>query len=127
MRFAFLLMLLMSTAVANAADHTKESLPTVKRQLDDGKAVLVDVREKSEWDDGHIDGAIFFPLSAINDGVSKQELTRLPQDKVLYVHCVVGKRALTAGNVFEKHGYTIKVLKPGYREMVAAGFPKAEE
>lgn len=111
---------------ASAAEHTEEPLAEIKKKIGDEKAVLVDVREKKEWDAGHVEGAIFLPLSAVEDGLSKAELKKLPKDKVLYVHCVVGKRALTAGNAFEKQGYKVKVVKPGYKEMVAAGFPKAK-
>lgn len=110
-----------------AADHTTDSLRTVKENVEKETAVLVDVREKSEWDAGHIDGAIFLPLSAIQDGLSKDEIARLPQDKILYVHCVIGKRALTAGNAIEKLGYTVRPIKPGYKELVAAGLPKAKD
>jgi phage shock protein E len=112
--------------VAPAAEHTKDTLPTIKENIEKEKAVLVDVREKKEWDEGHIDGAVFLPLSAIQDGLSKDELAKLPKDKILYVHCVVGKRALTAGNVLEKHGFTVRPIKPGYKELLSAGLPKAK-
>lgn len=114
------------SGVSVGAELTKEPLSKVKENVENEKAVLVDVREKKEWDDGHIEGAIFLPLSAVQDGLTKDELKKLPKDKVLYVHCVVGKRAVTAGSVLEKHGYKVKPIKPGYKEMVAAGFPKAK-
>ncbi|HUQ68249.1 MAG TPA: rhodanese-like domain-containing protein [Planctomycetaceae bacterium] len=128
MRFAHLLLVVAAplAVVAHAAEHTKDTLPTVKENVEKGKAVLVDVREKKEWDEGHIAGAVFLPLSAIQDGLSKDELARLPKDKILYVHCVVGKRALTAGNAFEKAGFTVRPIKPGFKELVEAGLPKAK-
>ena len=112
--------------LAAAAEHTKDTLATIKQNVEDEKAVLVDVREKKEWDAGHIDGAIFLPLSAVQDGLSKDELKPLPKDKVLYVHCVVGKRALTAANALEKAGFKVQPMKPGYKEMIDAGFKKAK-
>lgn len=118
---------IMLTSTAPAAELTEEPLPQIKENIDDEKAVLVDVREKKEWQEGHIEGAIFLPLSGLRDGVTKDELKPLPKDKILYVHCVVGKRAVTAGNVLEKYGYKVRPMKPGYREMVSAGFPKAKE
>ena len=39
--------------VADAQEHTKDSLEQVKKALADKKAVLIDVREKTEWDKGH--------------------------------------------------------------------------
>lgn len=112
--------------LAEAAEHTKDSLAAIKQNVEDDKAVLVDVREKKEWDAGHIEGAIFLPLSAVQDGLSKDELKPLPKDKVLYVHCVVGKRARTAANALEKAGYKVQPMKPGYKEMIDAGFKKAK-
>jgi rhodanese-related sulfurtransferase len=92
------------------------------------KAVLVDVREKKEWDEGHIEASIFLPLSALKEGVSKEQLAKkLPKDRILYTFCVVGKRAITAGSILEKYGYEVRALKPGYKELVKAGFKKAED
>jgi rhodanese-related sulfurtransferase len=111
-----------------AAEHTKDSLEQVKSNIEKKKAVLVDVREKREWDAGHVEGAVFLPLSALKKGVNADELAkRLPKDKTLYTHCVVGKRSLTAGDVLAKHGYDVRPLKAGYRELIRAGFKKAEE
>ena len=115
------------TLAASAAEHTKESLAEIKQRIESKQAALVDVRERNEWDKGHILGAIFLPLSAIRDGLSKDELKKLPKDKVLYFHCVVGQRALMAANAVEKHGFTSRAVKPGYKEMIAAGFPKGME
>ncbi len=112
---------------AHAADHTEESLSQIKQRLDDDKAVLVDVREKKEWEQGHIEDAILLPTSTVRDGLTKKELEPLPKDKILYVHCVVGQRALAAANAFERHGYKVRPMKPGYKEMIEAGFPKGEE
>lgn len=115
------------TYFAAAAEITKESLTEIKKAIDDEKAVLVDVREKREWGQGHVEGAIFLPLSKVQDGLTEAELKTLPKDKVLYTHCVVGKRAVTAGNVLEKHGFKVRAVKPGYKELIAAGFPKGKE
>ena len=115
-------------SVSTAAEQTKDTLPTVKKNVDDKKAVLVDVREQSEWDAGHIDGAIFLPLSELKNGVDKDKLAgKLPKEKVVYTHCVVGKRCLAAANILEKLGYDVRPLKPGYKELLDAGFKKAEK
>jgi rhodanese-related sulfurtransferase len=112
----------------SAAEITKDSLATVKKYVAEKKALLVDVREKSEWDKGHLEGSIFLPLSALKKGVSAEQLAKkLPKDKILYTFCVVGKRAVTAGNILEEIGYEVRPLKPGYKELVRAGFKKAEK
>jgi phage shock protein E len=111
-----------------ASQNTKDSLETVKKNVAEKKAVLVDVREKSEWDEGHIEGSIFLPLSALKKGLTKEQLAKaLPKDRILYTFCVVGKRAITAEDILEKFGYEGRSLKPGYKELVKAGFKKAEK
>jgi phage shock protein E len=117
-----------SFAIGAVKENTKDSLKTVMKNVTEEKAVLVDVREKKEWDEGHIEGSIFLPLSALKEGVSKEQLAKkLPKDRILYTFCVVGKRAITAGSILEKYGYEVRALKPGYKELVKAGFKKAED
>lgn len=109
-----------------AADHTKDSLKTVKKNVNGDNAVLVDVREKSEWNRGHVAGAIFLPLSALKKGIDEETLAkRLPEKKILYTHCAVGIRSRTAADYLVKHGYEVRALKPGYKDLIKAGFEKA--
>ena len=111
------------------AEQTKDLLKTVKKNVDEEKAVLVDVREKSEWDDGHIEGSVFLPLSTLKKkSLTKEQLEEaLPEDRILYTFCVVGKRSVAAGEVLEKFGYEVRPLKPGYKELLRAGFKKAKD
>ena len=50
---------------------------------------------------------------------------RLPPKKIIYTFCVVGMRAKAAAKALETHGYTVRALKPGYDELLAAGFKGA--
>lgn len=128
--FAVLWMVAALAAVhaACAADHTKDSLETVQQNLKDEKALLIDVREQKEWDAGHIDGAVLLPLSELRKSADAKGLAKkLPKDKVLYTHCAAGKRSVIAANILEKLGYDVRPLKPGYKELLEAGFEPAEE
>jgi len=114
-------------SLSTAAELTKDSLETVKKTIADKQAVLVDVREKSEWDKGHIEGAVFLPLSELQRNPDAEQLAKkLTKGKIIYTHCVVGKRSVTAGNILEKHGYDVRPLKAGYEELTQAGFKKAQ-
>lgn len=108
-----------------AAEHTTDSLEMVKKAIADGKAILCDVREKAEWDAGHVDGAALVPLSALVRGVMPDEKS-LPKAKIVYCHCGSGVRCLKAADVLKKLGYDVRPLKPGYAALIKAGFPKAE-
>jgi phage shock protein E len=116
------------TFAADRIEHTKVPLETVKQEVQAKKAVLVDVREKREWDRGHIAGAVFLPLSDLQEGVDPQRLARiLPKDKIIYAHCARGGRCLRAADLLQKNGYQIRPLKPGYNDLLQAGFEKAKD
>jgi rhodanese-related sulfurtransferase len=108
--------------------HTTDPLPLVQQNVAAGAAVLVDVREQNEWDGGHVAEAIFLPLSELcrEDGVSaKLAAERLPKDTIIYTHCHLGVRSLSAAEILEKLGYEVRPLAPGYEELIAAGFRNA--
>lgn len=115
-------------ASVHAADTTTDTLPQVKQAIKKKQAVLVDVREKREWDQGHVEGAIFLPLSTLKAGITKEQLeAKIPRGAIVYTHCALGKRALTAGDILEKHGYEVRCLRPGFNDLLKAGFAPAKD
>ena len=120
-------LLLVPAAAGLAAEHTKDSLETVKQNVAANKAVLVDVRDPIEWRGGHVVGAIQLPFSRIErKNVPPEVLGTLPKDRILYTYCVVGMRSKKAADVLEKLGYQVRPLKPGYDDLQKAGFPTAK-
>ncbi len=110
----------------DAAVHTKDSLDTVKSNVNSGKAVIVDVRELNEWNAGHLKGALLAPMSKLRREAEVKDLLKLlPKDKILYTHCKAGGRALICGDILKEHGYDVRPLKPGYADLIQAGFEKA--
>jgi phage shock protein E len=117
---------------AQEIDHTKDSLDTVKAALAKKDAVLVDVREKGEWDQGHLDGALFLPLSWLKaeskgDKLAEHAAEKLPANKIVYLHCRSGGRALPAAGILKKAGYDVRPLKQGFDDLKDAGFPVADK
>lgn len=103
-------------------------LQAIQKQIAEKKAVLIDVRELSEWKQGHIAGAIHLPLSALGNGADIEKVKKLlPEKQVLYTHCAAGRRCIPAADFLTKLGYDVKALKPGYQELLANGFPKAKD
>lgn len=114
--------MLVSGVQAADLTHTKDTLDAVKTRVNEKKAVLVDVRSEDEWKDGHVKAAKFLPLSELSKMSETEIREKLPKDKIIYTHCAVGARALKAGKILEKLGYDIRPLKPGYEDLVKAGF-----
>jgi rhodanese-related sulfurtransferase len=122
------LMQVPDNAARNTVEFTKDSLKVVQANVEKEKAVLVDVRSEKEWQQGHIEGSIFLPVTSLRKGGDPKMLAKtLPKKKILYTYCMVGMRARTAAFELEKHGYTVRALKPGYEDLLKAGFKKAEE
>ena len=119
---------LLGWAGVDAAEHTKDSLETVKKRIEDNKAVLVDVRELDEWKAGHIEKALFAPLTKLADSKQASAVKKnLPKDKILYFHCKSGGRCRIAADLLKNDGFDIRPLKAGYQDLLKAGFKKAEE
>ena len=111
--------------------HTKDSLALIKERISKNEAVLVDVREKNEWEDGHLQSTIFLPLSGLKEGgigesIANKLTVKLPKDKIVYCHCASGGRVLPASAILQKLGYDARPLKPGYEALLKAGFEKAK-
>ena len=129
------LMILSALAPGAAAretiEFTEDPLKVVAKNIAGKKAVLVDVRSVEEWNEGHVDGAIFVPVTSLRKhSLDPKKLAKtLPKNKktILYTHCVVGMRAKAAGLILQKQGYAVRVLKPGCEELIKAGFKKSDE
>lgn len=114
-------------AALPAAEHTKDTPAEVKKAVADGKAVLIDVREESEWKDGHLTAAKSLPLSDLNKGQPGEKLKAVaPAGKIVYLHCAAGGRCLKAAELLKDAGYDIRPLKPGYEALLKDGFEKAK-
>ena len=91
-----------SGRVAAHADAVAEISPTALAQLlsDDPTVQLIDVREASEWEICHLDGAQLIPLATL-DGA----LATLNRDRDVVVMCRSGKRGATAARQLTTAGF----------------------
>jgi rhodanese-related sulfurtransferase len=93
---------------------------TVAR-LRKGGAHLIDVREESEWNKDHIDGAIH-----LSKGIIERDIeTRIPDKEApILCYCGGGYRSALVVDNLQKMGYTnVLSVKGGYRGWVDAGHP----
>ena len=68
--------------------YFRVGLEEAKGMLDDGNAVVIDVRRPDEWATGHVAGATHIP---VDDVLSR--IDELPQDKDLLFICAMGVRS----------------------------------
>lgn len=70
-----------------------------KSLLENG-AVLLDVRTKDEYKQGHINSSINIPLDGLNSNLSK-----LDKDAVIIAVCQSGMRSSSAVSLLKKSGF----------------------
>ena len=94
------------------AMDTKE----LRERLDD--VMLIDVRQQSEWDEGHIPGAIHF-----EGGRVTWESLSFPHDQPLAIQCSSGNRSMSVISVLRRRGYrNVIQLEGGIKEWQKNGF-----
>ena len=95
-----------------------------RRQLESGKAQLIDVREQSEWAAGHARGA-----AHIGKGVIERDIEERVPDKnaPLILYCGGGFRSALAADNLQKMGYrNVASMAGGWRAWQAEGGPTEE-
>ncbi|CAH2215434.1 FAD-dependent oxidoreductase [Tepidibacter aestuarii] len=70
------------------------------RGLVESGACIIDVREKDEYEQSHVIGAINLPLSEF-----RERLDEIPTDKPLYLHCRSGQRSYNAVLALQHLGF----------------------
>ncbi|CAM4372781.1 CoA-disulfide reductase [Paenibacillus typhae] len=79
--------------------------------------ILLDVRTKAEYDQGHIEGALHIPVDELR--TRSQELD---PDKEIYAYCAVGMRGYIASRILKQKGYRVKNVSGGYRSYSMSKF-----
>ncbi|WP_406090598.1 rhodanese-like domain-containing protein [Streptomyces sp. NBC_01013] len=82
--------------------------------------VLLDVRERGEWDAGRAPGAVHAPLSALVAGAA---LPQAAQGRPLVVICRSGNRSQQAAELLRERGADAWDVKGGMQQWAAAGHP----
>lgn len=93
----------MATLAFNAVSATDPK--TAYSLVQEGKAVIIDVREEDEVKEGMIKDAKWFPLSKIeSDKDWKKDLNKMVGDKKIFLHCRTGRRSEKAMSILKENG-----------------------
>jgi len=97
-----------------------EIAPAEAAALPDGPLFL-DVRERDEWEEGHIPGALHIPRGTLE---SRVEAALPDRERPVVVYCAGGARSAFAAKTLEELGYgDIRSLAGGYTDWKRNGFP----
>ena len=111
------------TLVKDAKRKIRETnVEEVKTKLDRGDIFhLVDVREESEWNKGHITNAMYIGRGVIERDIEKK-INNTEAEIILY--CGGGFRSALSADNLQKMGYSnVSSMDGGYSGWVKAGYP----
>ncbi len=116
-----------SAAFLKLVDDAKSRIPQttpeeVKARLDRGeKLLLVDTREDTEWEQGHIRGAVHIGKGVIERDIEKHVPDK---DEEIILYCGGGFRSALAADNLQKMGYRKVVsMDGGWRKWRELGYP----
>jgi rhodanese-related sulfurtransferase/DNA-binding transcriptional ArsR family regulator len=98
--------------------NSRDKLTPVRRDellgmVRSGEAMVIDVRPSSEYEAGHIEGAVNIPLESLTERLSK-----LPKEQEIVAYCR-GPYCMMSFDAVEQlreHGYRARRLEDGYPE-----------
>ncbi|SCX14325.1 rhodanese-like domain-containing protein [Candidatus Aquiluna sp. UB-MaderosW2red] len=101
-------------------DFFKKKFETIspaqaKEALDAG-AMLIDVREPSEYRSGHASGARLIPLGSL-----EQKFKDIPIERKILVICQSGMRSRQAAGILASNGYQVTNISGGMMGWKRAG------
>ena len=82
--------------------------------------IIIDVRNETEFDAEHINGAINVPLDYLN-----YNLNSFPKDKPFIIHCAGGYRSMIAASILKARGWeNFADVKGGFKAIAETSVPK---
>jgi rhodanese-related sulfurtransferase len=108
--------------VAAAKKKITEIRPTdAEAKMKSGETLIVDVREKDEWDEEHIPGAMHMSRGTIELDIEEQ----VPDTNAMIIcHCGGGGRGALATESLQKMGYkNVRNMAGGFKAWKAASLP----
>lgn len=103
--------------------ETMKSMDTKELRERMNEVMLIDVRQGSEWDEGHIPGAVHF-----EGGRVAWESLPFPHDKPLAIQCSSGNRSMSVSSVLRRRGYTNVIqVEGGIKAWEKNGFEITQE
>ena len=100
-----------------------EITPEETRTKQKAGAVIVDVREPSEWREGHIPGAVHIPLGSLSGRLHELD----PSQEIVTV-CRSGHRSMTAAQVMQRAGFSrVSNMAGGMISWMRQRFPVSKQ
>ena len=104
-----------------ARAQIREVTPQDVDALPEAGATVIDVREDSEWEQGHLPNAVHISKSYVEQQI---EAAVPDRDAPVVLYCAGGVRSLFAAQTLEELGYTnVASMSGGFQAWKSAGLP----
>ena len=102
------------------AEISEIDAPAAHERLADEETLFLDVREASEWDEGHVPGAVHIPRGSLE---SRAEGLLPDRSRPVVVYCAGGNRSAFAAKSLEELGYEdVASLTGGFADWKRNGY-----
>jgi molybdopterin/thiamine biosynthesis adenylyltransferase/rhodanese-related sulfurtransferase len=112
----------------------RELLSQVKAEIDeidaveararlngDGAPLFLDIRERDEWEEGHLPGALHIPRGSLESRIEQAVPDR---EREIIAYCAAGNRSAFAAQTLEELGYErVRSLAGGFTDWKRNGLP----
>ena len=83
---------------------------------------IIDVRRESEFENGHVLGAVNVPLEYLNE-----KLAEIPKEKTVYLYCGSGYRSMIAASILAARGWDNLIeVAGGYKAITSTDIPRTD-
>ena len=116
-------------AIERVPAAERQTIPVVNvsdvaRRAGTGDAMIIDVRNAAEWEEGHIEGAIHVPLGELPAYAAQAAKNH----RQMVLHCETGGRSAIGASVLLANGVTnVANMEGGYRAWSEAGLPTTSD
>lgn len=82
-------------------EFNKLSQEKIETIMNENEYVIIDVRTKNEYDEGHLVESVNIPYDEINEDIE------IDKDKIIFVYCKSGNRSKIAYDILLNLGYVV--------------------
>lgn len=114
--------LIIKTEISSKFNKTRQlNVNDAVRLMNDEDVIVLDVRESSEYSNGHIRDALHIPMSALTSRITELEKHK---NKQILAYCRSGSRSNSACNTLSKQGFEkVSNLAGGIMAWTSANLP----
>ena len=107
------------SAGAELRSYRVASFADLAEVLEEQRLTVLDVRQRQEYEDSHIPGALNIPLHELLDRVDE-----VPDEEV-WVHCASGYRSSIAASMLDRAGRVVVLIDDDYANAVELGLAES--